>query len=113
MNHVDRNRINSYMYRYSIKDVAENFNELAEVITKRKFYIYRTILYIIDNYRIIKQDSKGITVEICLDEHRQLLEDLTKNFFMKKIKTRKEETKIGHGYVTGNPFLTIKIWNGF
>ena len=77
MNHVDRDRINSYMYRYSIKDVAENFNKLAEVI-------YRTILYIIDNYRIIKQDSKGITVEICLDEHRQLLEDLTKNFFMKK-----------------------------
>ena len=55
----------------------------------------------------------GITVEICLDEHRHLLEDITNNFFAKKIKTRKAETKIGHGNVTGNPFLTIKIWNGF
>ena len=43
MNHVDRNRINNFIYRYSIKDTAENFNKLAEVITKRKFYIYRTI----------------------------------------------------------------------
>ena len=55
----------------------------------------------------------GITVEICLDEHRHLLEDITNNFFAKKIKTRKAETKIGHGNVTGNPFLTIKIWNDF
>ena len=49
MNHVDRNRINNYMYRYIIKDTAENFNKLAEVITKRKFYIYHTILYVTDN----------------------------------------------------------------
>ena len=43
MNYVDRNRISNFIYRYSIKDTAENFNKLAEVITKRKFYIYRTI----------------------------------------------------------------------
>ena len=94
MNHVDRNPINNYMYRYSIKDTAENVNKLAEVITKRKFYIYCTILYVIDNCRIIEEDSTGITVEICLDEYRHLLEDLTKIFFTRKIKTRKSETKI-------------------
>ena len=35
------------------------------------------------------------------------------NVFTKKIRTRKAETKVGRGDVTGNPFLTIKIWNGF
>ena len=79
------------------------------MITKRKFYIYRTILYIIDNCRIVEEDSTGITVEISLDEHRDLLKDLTENFFTKKIRTRKAETKVGHGRVRGNPILTLKI----
>ena len=79
------------------------------MITKRKFYIYRTILYIIDNCRIVEEDSTGITVEISLDEHRDLLKDLTENFFTKKIRTRKAETKVGHSRVRGNPILTLKI----
>ena len=36
MNNLDRNRIKNYMYRYSIKDAAENFNKLAEVIKKKE-----------------------------------------------------------------------------
>ena len=84
MNHVDRNRINNFIYRYHIKDTTENFNKLAEVITKKKLYIYRTTLYIFDNCHIVKEDSTGITVEICLDEHRDLLKDLTENLFTKK-----------------------------
>ena len=68
---------------------------------------------IIDKCRIAEEDSTGITVEICLNEHRTLLEDLTNNLFTKKITTRKVETKVGHGYPTGNPFLTINIYNGF
>ena len=113
MNHVERNRINNFIYRYRITDTAENFNKIREVIKQRKFYIYRTILYIIDNWRIAEEDSTGITVEVCLDEHRNLLEDLTNNFFTKKIRTRNIETKVGHGYVTGNPFLRINIYNCF
>ena len=113
MNHVDRNWINNFIYRYRIKDTAEIFNKLREVIKQRKFYIYRTILYIIDNCRIVEEDSTGITAEICLDEHRNLLEDLTNNFVTEKIRTRKVESKVGHGYTTGNPFLAIKIDNGF
>ena len=95
MNHVDRNRINSFIYRYRIKDTTENFNKLTEVITKRKFYIFRTILYIIDNCRIVEEDSTGTTVEICLDEHRDFLKDLTKNFFTKKIEQEKQKQKLG------------------
>ena len=31
------------------------------------------------------------------------------NFFTKTNRTRKAETKVWHGYVTGNPFLTTAI----
>ena len=98
MNHVNTNRINNYIYRYRIKDTKENFNKIGEVITQREFYAYRKILYMIDNCRIIEEDSTGIAVEICLEEHRELLEDLTKSFFTKKISTRRVEEKIGHTY---------------
>ena len=70
-------------------------------------------MYVVDNCRITAEDSTGITIEIDLVEHRTLLEDLTKSFFTKKISTRKIEKEIGHAYFVGNPFLTIKIFNGF
>ena len=82
------------------------------MIEERKFVIYRKILYIIDNCRIIEEDSTGITIETDLFEHRKLLEDLTNYFFTKKISTRKVE-KIGHAYFVGNPILTLKIHNDF
>ena len=113
MNHVDRDRIHNFIYRYRIKDTEENFNKIGEVITQRKFYIFRAILYIVDNCCIVEEDSIGIAVEICLNEHRELLEDLTNSFFTKKISTRRVEEKIRHAYFVGNPFLTIKIYNSF
>ena len=83
------------------------------MIQERKFIIYRKILCMIENCQIIEQDSTGIIIEIDLIEHRKLLEDLTNSFFTKKISTRKVKKKIGHAYFVGNPFLTIKIYNGF
>ena len=85
MNHVDRNRIHNFIYRYCIKDTKKIFNKIGEVITQRKFYIYCKTFYIVDNCHIVEEDSAGITVEICLIEHRKLLEDLTNSFFTKKI----------------------------
>ena len=67
----------------------------------------------VDNCRIVEEDVSGITVEIDLFEHRNLLEDLTNKFFHKKLGNRKFEKKIGHGCFVGNVFLTIKIYNGF
>ena len=64
MNDVNRNRINNYLYRYSIKDNEENFNKIAEVITKREYFVYQKILYIINNCRVFEEDSGSITVEI-------------------------------------------------
>ena len=113
MNHLNTNRINNFLYMYSIKNTEENFKKLREVIEERNFIIYRKILYMINNCQIIEEDSTGITIEIDLLEHRKLLEDLINNFFTKKISTRKAEKKIGHAYFVWNPFLTIKIYNGF
>ena len=82
-NNVNRNRINNYIYRYSIEDKEENFNKLAEVINKKEYYTFKTILYIIENCRIIEEDSGSITVEINLLEHDHLLQDII-NSFVKK-----------------------------
>ena len=113
MNHVNTNRINNYFYMYGIENTEENFEKLREVIKERNFIIYGRILYLIDNCEIIEEDSTRITIEIDLFEHRKLLKDLTNSFFTEKISTRKVENKIGHAYFVGNPFLTIKIYNGF
>ena len=64
MNDINRNCINNYQYRYSIKDNEQNFNKIAEVITKREYFVYRKILYIINNCRVFEEDSGSITVEI-------------------------------------------------
>ena len=86
---------------YSIEYTEGNFKKLGEVIEERNFIIYRKILYMINNCRIIEEDSTGITAEIDLLEHRKLLEDLTNNFFKKKISTRKFEKK--------NPLILLGI----
>ena len=113
MKNVNRNRINNYIYRYSIEDKEENFNKLAEVINKKEYYSFKAILYIIENFQITEADLGSITVEIDLLEHDHLLQGITNKFFCKKIKTRKIDKKIGHVYKVGNPFLAIKIYNGF
>ena len=88
MNYVNANRINS------IKNIEENFKKLEEMIEKRKFIIYRKILYMIENCQIIEEDSTGIIIKIDLIEHHKLLEDLTYSFFTKKISTSKVEKKL-------------------
>ena len=92
MDHVSRNRLNNILYCYSIENNEENFQKLAQVINKRD-YIYKQILYMIDNCQIVSEDSCGITVEIDLYENT-LLEDITKKFFIKKISTRKVEQRV-------------------
>ena len=45
--------------------------------------------------------------KIDLDTHRKLLDDIGNRFFIKKIQTRKVETR---NQVISNTFLTLKIW---
>ena len=51
---------------------------MEEVIEERKFIIYRKILYMIDDFRIVDEDSSGITTEIDLLQHYKLLDDLVR-----------------------------------
>ena len=67
MDHVSRNRVNNILYRYSIENNEGNFQKLAQVINKRDYYMYKKTLYMIDNCRIISEDSSGITVEIYMN----------------------------------------------
>ena len=69
MNHVNTNRINNFLYMYSIENTEENFKRLREVIEERNFIIYQKILCKINNCQIIEEDSAGITVEIDLLEN--------------------------------------------
>ena len=113
MNYINTNKINNFIYMYNIQNFEENFKKLEHVIEKGDFTVYKQILCVVDNCRIVEEDSSGITVEIDLFEHRKLLEDLTNTFFTKKLGNREFEKKIGSGYFVGNVFLTIKICNGF
>ena len=83
MNNVNRKKVNNCIFLYNIRDNEENFLKIAKVVNKREYTIYRQILYIIDNCRIIEEDSSSITVEIDLIEHGKLLEDITKKFLKK------------------------------
>ena len=38
MDNVTKNRISNHMYRYGIN--SDNFNELAEVIHQKEYFIY-------------------------------------------------------------------------
>ena len=48
----------------------------------------------VDNCRIVEEDSSGITVEIDLFEHSKLLEDLKNKFFLKKLEIKNLKRKL-------------------
>ena len=93
MDDVNKNRITNYLYRYSIENNDETFNKLAQVITKKKNFVYRKTFYMFDNCRKVSEDSSSITIETDLIEHNTLLEDVTKLFFTKNLGTRKFKKK--------------------
>ena len=83
MNYVNKSQINNFLSRYQIGNTEENFKKLEQVIDKRDFSIYKQILYMIDNCRVIEEDSVWIIIEIDSLEHATLLEDLTNKFFQR------------------------------
>ena len=56
MDDVSRNRVSNLIYYYSIENNEENFKKLAQVINKKDYYIYKQILGLIDNCRIVSED---------------------------------------------------------
>ena len=105
MDNVTKNHISNYMYRYGIN--SDNFNQLAEVIHQKEYFIYQKILLILENCRIINKNSFSITAEIDSEEYRYLLEDITNKFFTKIIGRTRTETK---NQVIGNLFLKLIIY---
>lgn len=67
----------------------------------------------IDNCRVVEEDSSGTTVEIDLFEHQKLLKDLTKKIFIKNWKPENSKRKLDMVISLEMHFLTIKIYNGF
>ena len=66
---------------------------MEHVIEKRDFTIYKQILYMVDNCKIVEEGLSRITMEIDLFEQRKLLEDLT-NFFIKNWEIKNLERKL-------------------
>ena len=58
---------------------------------------------------MVTTGSKGIIIEIDSEENHHLLEDITHKFFTTRRGQRRAEKKVGHGYVTGNLFILLKI----
>ena len=103
------NWIKNYLWKYGLEENEENYNALKNVIRKKEGFIYEEIFKLIDTCRIIKSESKLIIIEIDTENNRELIDDLTKNIFMKNINQRRAEKKIGRSYILGNLFETCKI----
>ena len=103
------NWIKNYLWKYGLGENEENYNALKNVIRKKEGFIYEEIFKLIDTCRIIKSESKLIIIEIDTENNRELIDDLTKNIFMKNINQRRAEKKIGRSYILGNLFETCKI----
>ena len=106
---VEVNRIKNYLWRNGLEENKENYNMLKNVIRKKERFIYEEIFKLIDTYRIIKSESKLIIIEIDMENNRELLDDLSKKKFMKKMNQRRAEKEIGGGCALGNLFATFKI----
>ena len=103
MDNVQKNHISNLIYCYSTKNNLDNFNKLANQINKKEYYMYRQILLLLENCKILEEKSNSLKVEICSEEYRDLLDDMSKKNFIKVIRRR----KVGF---TGNLFFTIGIY---
>ena len=100
--------INNYLARYDLKS-EENFEKIEKVIENKEYYVYKEIFQLIDSCRIVTTGPKGVIIETDAKENHHLLEDITHKFFTIRLGQRRAEKKVGHGYITGNLFVLLKI----
>ena len=103
MNNVQKNHISNLMYRYGIEDNLDNFEKPANQINKKEYYMYRQILLLLENCKIVEENSSVLKIEICSEEYRHLLDGISKTFLIKVVKRR----KVGF---SGNIFFTTVIY---
>ena len=103
MDNVQKNHISNLMYCYSIENNLDNFEKLAIQINKKECFMYRQILLLVENCEIVEEKSSILKVEICSEEYRHLLDDISKKIIIKVVKSRKVR-------FSGNLFFTIVIY---
>ena len=91
MDNVTKNQIHNIMYRYGIEENMDNFNKIAEHINGK------------ENCIIIHENTRCLKIEICSEEHRHLLDDISKSFFLKITRRRRVD-------FASNLFFTILIY---
>ena len=80
-----------------------NFEKLVNQIDKKEYYMYRQILLLLKNCKIAEENSSILKIEICSEQYRHLLDDISKKFLIKVVNRR----KVGF---SGNIFFTIVIY---
>ena len=103
MDNIQKNQISNIMYRYGIEKNTENFNKLATVINQEEYVIYKEIFTLLENCRIVTENSHSVIIEICSEEYNHLLEDISKKIFIKIIRRRRANFDT-------NLFFTIIIY---
>ena len=83
MDKVTKSRIHNVMYRYSIKENMDNFNKIAGHINGKQIDLYKVILSLLENCIIVHENTHSLKIEICSEEYRHLLEDISKLSFLK------------------------------
>ena len=83
MDNLTKNRISNIMYRYGIEENMNNFNKIAEHINGKQIDLYKVIFSILENCIIVDENAHSLKIEICSEEYRHLLDDISKTFFFK------------------------------
>ena len=65
--------------------------------------MYRQVLLLLKNCKIVEENSSILKIEICSEQYRHLLDDISKKFLIKVVNKR----KVGF---SGNIFFTIVIY---
>ena len=94
MNNQDINKICNLISRYYIEDMEENFEKIKLVIKQKKFILHSEIFDFVNNCRTIAKTFKKVITEIDSEEYSDLLKDINKNFFIKKLNQRAEKKKL-------------------
>ena len=103
MDNLTKNRVSNIMYRYGIEENMNNFNKISELINGKQTDLYKVIFSILENCIIVDENTHSLKIEICSEEYRHLLDDISKTFFLKITKRRRVD-------LTSNLFFAILIY---
>ena len=102
MDNITKNRIHNIMYRYGTEENANNFNKIAEHINGKQIDLYKVIFSILENCIIVDENPHSLKIEICSEQYRELIDNISKTFFFKITRGRRVD-------FTSNLFFTILI----